>query len=197
MCKKLVLLCMQICMFFSLSQVSFSAMADQPFIGEVRWFAGNFAPQDWAFCDGQILSIAENTALFSLLGTTYGGDGMSTFALPDMRGRGMVHVGAGPGLTQRTLGEKAGSETATLNTNQLPAHTHTLRADSTAGDSALVEDRVISSAGRLQVFNPVSDVDMNISSITVTGGNQSHNNIQPQIALNCIIALSGIYPARN
>ena len=170
---------------------------DQPFIGEVQWFAGNFAPRGWAFCDGQLLQISQNVALFSLLGTTYGGDGRITFGLPDMRGRGMLHEGTGPGLSPHSLGQKAGNETETLNVTQQPTHGHTLRADSSGGDSVLPNDRVISKVGRLRVFADTPDSDMGVSSIASTGGSQSHNNMQPYTTLSCIIALQGVFPSRN
>ena len=195
--KKIYLLCLQAFMLFSLGVSTTAVQADTPFIGEVRWFAGNFAPRGWALCDGQLLDIASNTPLFSLLGTTYGGDGRITFGLPDLRGRGMVHEGRGPGLTDRRLGGKSGTETETLTANQMPNHTHTLRADSSGGDSVLPNDRVISKVGRLRVFDGAPDVDMGTSSIASAGNGQSHNNMQPNVALNCIIALQGIYPSRN
>ena len=195
--KIMYLLCLQAFMLFSLGVSSTVVQADTPFIGEVHWFAGNFAPRGWALCNGQLLDIASNTALFSLLGTTYGGDGRTTFGLPVMRGRGMVHVGNGPGLMPRPQGQKAGTEAETLTANKIPSHTHTLRADSSGGDSVLPNDRVISKVGRLRVFGNAPDGDMDASSIAPTGGGQSHNNMQPNIALNCIIALQGIFPSRN
>lgn len=192
--NKIVLLCM-LCSL-SLGSV-LVAHADTPFVGEVRWFAGNFAPRDWAFCDGQLLPIASNTALFSLLGTTYGGDGRTTFGLPDMRGQAMVHAGRGPGLTDRRQGQRSGTENVVLNTNQLPAHTHTLRADSSGGDSVLPDDRVLSSAGRLRVYADAADSDMDASAIADAGSSQAHNNMQPYVTVSCIIALTGVYPSRN
>ena len=195
--KKIYMLFLQACLLSSVSLSSTVVNADTPFVGEVRWFAGNFAPRNWAFCDGQILDIASNTALFSLLGTTYGGDGRTTFGLPDMRGQAMVHQGSGPGLTTRRLGNRAGEENVTLQEVQLPSHTHTLRADSSGGDSVLPDDRVVSKVGRLRVFANTSDVDMGASSITETGDSRSHNNMQPYTTLSCIIALQGIYPSRN
>ncbi len=194
---KLYLLCLQACLLVSLSTQTTAVHADTPFIGEVRWFAGNFAPRGWALCDGQLMQISANTALFSILGTTYGGDGRTSFGLPDLRGRGMVHAGNGPGLTTRSPGQKAGAETETLAENEMPDHTHTLRADSSGGDSVLPNDRVISKIGRLRVFDGAPAVNMGGSSIASAGNGQSHNNIQPNIALNCIIALQGIFPSRN
>ena len=195
--KKIVLLCMQACMLLPLGLSTTVVHAEEPFLGEVRWFAGNFAPRGWATCDGQLIAISQNSALFSLLGTTYGGDGRTSFGLPDLQGRGMVHVGNGPGLTPRTQGQKAGSENVTLVENHLPSHTHTLRADSTGGDSVLPNDRVLSQVGRLKVYGTVADADMGASSITLVGSGQAHNNMQPYIPLTCIIALQGIFPSRN
>lgn len=192
---KLYLLCLQACLLVSLSTQTTAVHADTPFIGEVRWFAGNFAPRGWAPCDGQLLPISANTALFSILGTTYGGDGRITFGLPDLRGRGMVHAGTGPGLVTRSPGQKGGAETETLAENKMPNHTHTLLADSSGGDSVLPNDRVISRAGRLRVFTAAPDTNMGDSSIVLSGSGQPHNNMQPSIALNCIIALQGIFPS--
>jgi microcystin-dependent protein len=195
--KNIYLLCLQACFLFSLSASTTVTYADEPFIGEMRWFAGNFAPQGWAFCSGQLLQISQNVALFSLLGTTYGGDGRITFGLPDMRGRGMLHAGTGPGLSPHRTGQKAGNETETLKVTQQPSHSHTLRADSSGGDSVLPNDRVISKVGRLRVFANSPDSDMGVSSIASTGGSQSHNNMQPYATLSCIIALQGVFPTRN
>jgi len=195
--KKIYFLCLHVCLLITLGASTTVVNADTPFLGEVRWFAGNFAPRGWALCDGQLLPIAENTALFSLLGTIYGGDGRTTFALPDMRGRGMVHEGSGPGLTTRRLGEKSGAEDVILTANQMPSHKHTLRGDSSGGDSVLPNDRVISKVGRLRIFDNAPDTDMGASSIASTGGGQSHNNMQPNIALTCIIATQGLYPSRS
>lgn len=196
MYKKTYLLCLQACLFFSVAAVSEASYAEEPFVGEVRWFAGNFAPRGWAECDGQILPISNNTALFSILGTTYGGDGRTTFGLPDMQGRGMVHTGNGLGLSSRPLGQKSGTESETLQVTQVPSHTHNLKADSSGGDSVLPDGRLLSKVGRLRVFDNNPDVDMGASSITASA-NQSHNNMQPNISLTCIIALQGIFPPRN
>ena len=194
--NKIYLLCLHVCMLFSLG-ASTAVVYAEPFLGEVRWFAGNFAPRGWAFCDGQLLSISQNTALFSILGTTYGGDGRTTFGLPDVRGRVIIHQGTGPGLTNRRLGQKAGAESETLNNTQLPSHAHTLRADSSGGDSVLPNNRVVSKIGRLRTFADVPDSDMGATSIAGAGGSQSHNNMQPYTSLNCIIALQGVFPSRN
>lgn len=189
--------CLKLLMLFSLFANTTPVLADTPFIGEVRWFAGNFEPRGWAFCDGRLLSISSNQALFALLGTTYGGDGRTTFALPDMRGRGMMHFGSGPGLTSRQLGQKSGAENVSLNTNQLPAHNHLVSGDSTGGDSVSPVNRVLSSAGRLRVFSNSADTNMSATAITPVGGNQSHSNMQPHISLNCIISLLGLFPSRS
>lgn len=169
-----------------------------PFLGEVQWFAGNFAPRGWAFCDGQLLSIAQNSALFSILGTTYGGDGRVTFGLPDVRGRLVLHQGTGPGLTNRRLGVKSGVETVTLNQNQIPNHTHTLRASNGAGTAINPSGNVLASPRRARLYeDDDANTDMHASAISPAGGGQSHTNIQPFNTLNCIIALQGTFPSRN
>jgi len=169
-----------------------------PFIGEVQWFAGNFAPRGWAECDGQLLQISQHTALFSILGTTYGGDGRVTFALPDARGRVLIHEGQGPGLTPRRLGERGGAETVTLTTNQIPNHSHTLRASSGSATKSTPAGNVLASTGRTRLYDSSdSNVDMDVTAITAAGGGQAHNNMQPYNTLTCIIALVGVYPSRN
>ncbi len=169
-----------------------------PFIGEVQWFAGNFAPRGWALCSGQLLAISQNQALFSILGTTYGGDGRTTFGLPDVRGRVLIHQGTGPGLSQRQLGQKSGTENETLTENQMPDHTHTLRASGGSATTAVPTDNVLASTGRSRLYDSgAANVDMDASAITSTGSGQSHNNMQPYNTLNCIIALQGLFPSRN
>ena len=171
---------------------------DEPYIGEVQWFAGNFAPRGWALCDGQLLDINQNQALFSILGTNYGGDGRTNFGLPDVRGRVIIHEGQGPGLSNRLLGSKAGNETETLNANQAPSHTHALRASSGAATAVTPAGNVLASPGRTRLYDSgTANADMDASAITSTGGSQSHNNMQPYTTLNCIIALQGIFPPRN
>jgi microcystin-dependent protein len=173
-------------------------MAD-PFIGEIKIFAGNFAPRGWALCDGQLLAISQNSALFSLLGTIYGGDGRTTFALPDMRGRIPVHGGSGPGLSNRTIGQKAGSENETLSIAQIPAHTHTARALDKPGDRTTPESAywAASSSGSPDYSDQQPDVNMNTNSVTESGGSQPHSNIMPYLCVNFIIALFGTYPSRT
>ncbi|WP_412972585.1 phage tail protein [Glaciecola sp. MF2-115] len=174
------------------------AFADEPYLGEMIYFAGNFAPRGYAFCDGQLLSIAENSALFSLLGTTYGGDGRTTFALPDMRGRALMHAGNGPGLTPRSQGLKTGVEENTLTIATMQAHTHSLKVAAGAADSDNPSDAAIAEA-RMFKAGTSPTVTMDSSSITETGNTPPEpiNNIQPTITLNCIIATSGLYPSRS
>jgi microcystin-dependent protein len=175
------------------------------FIGEIRIFASNFPPKGWAFCNGQILPIVQNTALFSLLGTTYGGDGKSTFALPNLQARFPMHAGQGPGLTPRTLGEEVGSAAVSLTSAQLPAHSHVMRAGG-AAESTDPAGRLPAAppqppAGTLQTNNIYggtgNPAGMAASAIGATGGGQPHNNMQPYLALSFIIALQGIYPPRS
>ena len=173
----------------------------EPFIAEVRIFAGNFAPRSWAFCDGQLLPISNNTALFSLIGTTYGGDGRTTTALPNLKGRAPMHPGRGPGLTSRRLGEKVGIENVTLSEAQIPSHTHTFRVHNTApppggptNTSSVAGSRTIDA---WQTNTSENLVNMASASISTTGGSQAHNNLQPFLTLNFIIALQGLYPSRS
>jgi microcystin-dependent protein len=170
----------------------------EPFIGQVMLFAGNFAPRGWAFCNGQILSIAQNTALFSILGTTYGGNGQTTFALPDLRGRVAIGPGQGPGLSNRLLGEASGEETVTLNMEQMPRHAHMAAARSEGGTSAAPANGVwAGSTARDSIYAATPDTTMNPQAIAPTGGSQPHGNMQPYLGVNYIIALEGIYPSRN
>ena len=166
-----------------------------PFIAEIIMFGGNFAPRGWAFCDGQLLPISSNSALFSILGTTYGGDGRTTFALPDLRGRVSMHPGNGPGLSSRRLGEKGGTEHNTLTTAQLPAHNHALAAKEEA-NAADPSGSFIAGTGS-NAFGTTAGVTMNAAAIGNTGGGQSVNNIQPYECVNYIIALVGVFPSRN
>jgi len=193
--KKLILVSL---IFF----ITVPLFAQDPFLGEIRMFAGNFAPRGWALCDGQLLPISNNTALFSLLGTTYGGDGRTTFALPDLRGRAPIHAGQGPGLTNKTLGQKGGEETVLLTVNQLPSHTHTaqINADSTVATSDIPKGALPArNAGSTPQYGntPNTALSANSISINTVGGNQAHPNMQPYITINYIIALQGIYPSRN
>lgn len=175
----------------------------EPFIAEIRIFAGNFAPRSWAFCDGQLLPIANNTALFSLIGTTYGGDGRTTTALPNLQGRAPMHPGRGPGLTSRRLGQKVGTETVILNESQMPSHSHTLRGG-TGGVTANVPPSNITSIDTsrngltaYQDNTTANLVSTSSASISTSGGTQPHTNIQPYLTMNFIIALQGLYPSRG
>ncbi len=172
---------------------------DSPFIGEIRWFASNFAPRGWAFCNGQLLPVSQNDALFSILGTTYGGDGRTTFALPDLRGRAPVHFGQGPGLANVSLGQSLGAETVTLQANHLPAHSHTLQGSTNPATQSDPTSNVLGSPQGDNIYAAAggTQVAMRVDSIGNTGANQAHNNMQPSIAINCIIALTGTFPSRN
>jgi microcystin-dependent protein len=166
-----------------------------PYLAEIIMFAGNFAPKGWALCDGQLLAIAQNTALFSVLGTTYGGDGVTTFGLPDLRGRVPLHPGTGPGLSPRQLGESDGVESVTLVTDQIPAHNHGLLA---AAQDPVGRDPTNNSLSQAQIYTTrPPTVSMQSASIGPTGGGQPHDNMQPFLGINFIIALEGIYPPRD
>ncbi|NND33138.1 MAG: phage tail protein [Saprospiraceae bacterium] len=171
----------------------------EPFVGEIRMFAGNFAPRGWAFCDGQLLAVSQNDALFSLLGTIYGGDGRTTFGLPDLRGRIPIHAGTGPGLSERRLGAKAGSEDETLTVNQLPSHSHDLRVTSDLANSPNPGSNVIAKSTTIDAFisNEMVDQNLNTAAMDNSGGSRSHINLMPFICINFIISLFGIYPSRH
>lgn len=168
-----------------------------PFIAEVRIWAGNFAPRGWAFCNGQLLPLAQNTALFSIIGTTYGGDGRTTLALPDLQGRAPMHPGNGPGLTARRLGEKGGVEMVNLSPEQMPAHNHTMQAQSRPGDLSDPAGRVLARSGGNAYHAADTTVQMAPQTLANSGGSASHNNMQPFLTLTFIIALVGLYPSRN
>lgn len=172
----------------------------EPFVAEIRIFAGNFAPRSWAFCNGQLLPVSQNTALFSLIGTTYGGDGRTTTALPNLQGRAAMHPGRGPGLTSRRLGQKGGANSVTLSEAQMPSHSHSLAAEAEAGESLNPDNNSLArSSGAFSYQQDSSNniVSLSSSSVGNSGDNQAHNNLQPLIAINYIIALQGIYPPRG
>lgn len=172
--------------------------ADEPFIGEIRWVAFNFAPRNWASCDGQLLAINQNQALFSLLGTTFGGDGRTTFALPDMRGRSPMHAGQGAGLSDRILGSKQGEEAHAISSAEMPWHAHEAMASTTEATAVSPLGNVAAAKSRVPLYSPgTANIDMGASAIAASGGGQSHNNMPPYEVLNCIIALYGIYPSMN
>jgi microcystin-dependent protein len=168
----------------------------EPFIAEIRIFATNFAPRGWAFCNGQLLPIAQNTALFSLVGTTYGGDGRTTFGIPNLQGGAPMHPGRGPGLTERRLGENGGSETVTLNEAQIANHTHTMNGSSEEVDRKTPENRFLGDGETMYRSSP-ADVQMAQTQLQPVGGGQAHNNEQPLLVLNFVIALVGLYPPRS
>ena len=171
----------------------------EPFIAEIRIFAGNFAPRSWAFCNGQLLPISQNTALFSLIGTTYGGDGRTTTALPNLKGRAPMHPGRGPGLTSRRLGQRGGVEMVTLSEAQMPNHTHTLRVDGEEDpEDNDPNNHTLARAGiYVDVGSNPGLQAMSSSSSDSTGGSQPHNNLQPFLTINFIIALQGLFPSRS
>ncbi len=174
-------------------------MAD-PFVAEIRIFPFNFAPKGWAFCQGQLLPISQNTALFSLLGTTYGGDGKSTFALPGLQGRASMQPGQGPGLSLHDLGETGGSETVTLLESEIPAHTHPMRASSDDGDlkTPTSTRSLARSIGGFAYQSTTSGLQaMAPETIPPAGGDQPHNNMQPYLTLSFCIALQGVFPPRS
>jgi microcystin-dependent protein len=170
----------------------------EPFVAEIKIWAGNFAPRGYAFCNGQLLPIAQNTALFSLIGTTYGGDGRTTTGLPNLQGRAPMHPGNGPGLTSRRLGQKGGSETITLSVVQMPNHTHTLRATVSRGSASQPQGNAFNrSVGDTAYHTPTNLTGMSTAMAASNGGSQAHNNMQPFLTLSFIIALVGLYPSRS
>lgn len=168
----------------------------EPFIAEIRIFAGNFAPRGWAFCNGQLLPVSQNTALFSLIGTTYGGDGRTTTALPNMEGRAPMHPGRGPGLTSRRLGQRGGVEQVTLTEAQMPNHRHTVFAEENDG-RVLSPNGAFFATGEQMYHTSGTNGAMADGILPDTGGSQAHNNLQPYLTMNFIIALVGLYPSRS
>ena len=174
-------------------------MAD-PFVAEIRMFPFNFAPRGWAWCDGQLLPLSQNTALFSLLGTTYGGNGKSNFALPDMLGRAPMHPGQGPGLSLHDLGETGGSDTVTLLQSEIPAHAHQLRGNSATGDNPTPGANSFARSASTQVYQSTTNsglVAMAPEALAPAGGDRPHNNLQPYLTLYFNIALQGVFPPRT
>ena len=165
----------------------------EPFLSEIRIMSFGFPPKGWAFCDGQLLPINQNQALFALLGTTFGGDGRVNFGLPDLRGRVPIHVGSG-----HTLGDRGGEQAHTLSIAELPAHTHLLRASSSDGDTPVPASNILAASGATQVFGPATDMtSLSPSSVTNLGGSQAPQNMQPFLTLSFCIALQGIFPSPN
>ncbi|MBB4098241.1 phage tail protein [Sphingomonas kyeonggiensis] len=169
-----------------------------PYVGELRIFAGTFAPLGWSFCEGQLLPISENETLFNLIGTTYGGDGQSTFGLPDLRGRVALHMGTGTGLMTYQIADKAGAEEVTLSPSQIPSHTHALLGSAGNGSQSTPENNVLASStlARLYTGNTPS-LAMAPNSISSIGGSQPHSNMQPYLCVNYIISLFGVFPSQN
>jgi microcystin-dependent protein len=169
-----------------------------PFIGEIRMFGGNFAPQGWALCEGQLMSISQYTALFSILGTTFGGNGTSTFALPDLRGRLTIGPGTGPGLAPYTLGQQGGTESVTLLASQLPAHTHAVNAYNGTGDKSSVAGSLPANGSKPDYYSDqAGTTTMNPGMIAPAGGGVPLSILQPYLTVTFIIALIGIYPSRS
>ena len=172
-----------------------------PFVAEIRIFPFNFAPKGWAFCDGQILPLSQNTALFSLLGTSYGGDGKSNFALPNLQGAAPVAQGQGPGLSQYFVGENSGTDYVTLVQPEMPGHTHDLQGDGNAFDGVAFSPSgaLPGNAGSNNIYstNAPAPVAMNVAMVSIAGGGQPHNNMMPYLTLNYCIALQGVFPPRG
>lgn len=168
-----------------------------PFVGEIRIFAGNFAPAGWMVCNGAIVPISENETLFNLIGTTYGGDGQSTFALPDLRGRVPIHRGQGPGLSNHVIGELGGSETVTLTTANMPAHRHVLMASSVVSNGSAGRAGVLAATSAVNMYgSDVPTVQMAAQAVSALGGAQPHENMAPFVGINYIISLFGIFPSQ-
>jgi microcystin-dependent protein len=170
-----------------------------PFVAEIRIFPFNFAPKGWAFCDGQIMPISQNTALFSLLGTTYGGDGKSNFALPAMQGNAPMHPGQGPGLSLYDLGQTGGSDTVTLLDSEIPGHSHALMASGQAGEDATPAGETLARSVGASLYRttPTNLIALNLGALAPAGGSQPHNNLMPYLTLSFCIALQGVFPPRT
>ncbi len=173
--------------------------AQNPYVGQIKMFAGNFPPQGWMFCEGQLLSIAENEVLFQLIGTTYGGDGQTTFALPDLRGRVPVGMGQGVGLTEKIIGQQGGSEENVMTVNQMPAHTHMVYAVTTNGNQNLPTANLPAGTSVLdkEYSSTTANTTFKAGMLNPSGGNQPINNVQPYLAVSFIISLYGVYPSPN
>ncbi len=169
----------------------------EPYVGEIRMVGFNFAPVNWAFCNGQLVPISENETLFNLIGTTYGGDGQSTFALPNLQSRVPIHMGTSSAGGTYVIGQMAGEEQVTLNANQIPSHSHVPQANSGAGTQTSPGGNVWAASGALPYSNNPPNAPMAPQAVQNTGGSQPHGNIQPYLAINFIISLYGIYPSQN
>ncbi|MHA4739928.1 phage tail protein [Dyadobacter sp. MSC1_007] len=169
----------------------------QPFIGEIRMFAGSFAPAGWAFCDGQLLPISENDTLFTLIGTTYGGDGQETFQLPDLRGRLPLHQGTANSGTTYQIGEMSGTETITLTTQQIPSHNHNVLASNDIANAASPNNSVVGVSSATFAFLAEAPSEPMKSALSPVGGSQPHDNLQPFLCISFIISLFGIFPSQS
>ncbi len=173
-----------------------------PYIGEIRMFGGNFAPVDWAFCNGQLMPISENTALFNLIGTTYGGDGQTSFALPNLQSRLPIHIGQGAGLSSYVIGQTAGTSTVTLTTSQMPSHSHTVNVTTASATSATVTGNVPAkptASGAALYATPASPspIAESLAGLQTAGGSLPHENLMPSLCVSFIISLFGIYPSQT
>ena len=171
----------------------------QPYVGEIRMFGGNFAPAGWMFCEGQLLPISENETLFNLIGTTYGGGGQSTFALPDLQGRLPVHMGQGPGITQSyVVGEKAGVESVTLTTQQIPIHNHAVQTSNDIASSNSANNSILAQSTQILMYTQDTATKfMPPTAVSPVGGSQPHDNLQPYLCISFIISLFGIFPSQT
>ena len=171
----------------------------QPYVGEIRMFGGNFAPAGWAFCQGQLVPISENDTLFNLIGTTYGGDGQETFALPDLQGRVPLHQGQGPGISQNyAIGEKGGVESVTLNSQQMPTHNHAVLTSNDIANSNSPNDAILAQSTQILMYTQdTASKFMAPTALSLVGGNQPHENMQPFLVLSFIISLFGVFPTQN
>jgi microcystin-dependent protein len=168
-----------------------------PFLAEIRIFPFNFAPKGWAFCDGQLLPLSQNTALFSLLGTNYGGDGRSNFALPDLQGNAALHPGPGPGLSQRFLGETGGADNLTLLSSEMPSHNHSMTAQTVdQGDTRIPDPTVNLANTQMYIASGSQQASLDPSALSIAGNTLPHNNLMPYLTLNFNIALQGVFPQR-
>jgi len=168
----------------------------QPYVGEIRMFAGNFAPSGWMFCEGQLVPISENETLFNLIGTTYGGDGQSTFALPDLRGRLPIHQGQGSGLSSYIVGQNGGVEEVTLTVSQIPSHGHSFLSSGSFGTLSTASGNVLAQNQAIKLYDSAAaNVAMSAGTVGSTGGSQPHNNFQPYLCVSFIISLYGVYPS--
>lgn len=189
--------CALVCaLWVGLTSATARAEAVQPFLGQIMWVAFDFAPKNWARCDGQLLPISQNTALFSLLGTQFGGDGRTNFALPDMRSRLLVGAGQGAGLSTYDIGQSGGEETHTLTLNEMPAHNHNLQALAATATATDPTGKWFAQPTTAKLYGNTASTTLSGSALGSVGGAQAHNNMMPFVTLNCIISLTGVFPAR-